>query len=48
MTLAPSNTDVMDELAMLYEATGDTANAAKYRNKIKIVNANTARGQAGN
>jgi tetratricopeptide (TPR) repeat protein len=40
LTLSPSNTDVMDELAQLYEAAGDTANAAKYRNKINIVNTN--------
>ena len=40
LTLSPSNTDVMDELAQLYEAIGDVANAAKYRNKINTVNAN--------
>ena len=40
LVLSPSNTDVMDELAQLYEAAGDTANAAKYRNKISVVNHN--------
>lgn len=40
LTLSPSNTDVMDELAQLYEATGDQTNALKYRNKIRIVNEN--------
>ena len=40
LTLSPSNTDAMDELVHLYEAIGDTANAAKYRNKIGIVNNN--------
>jgi tetratricopeptide (TPR) repeat protein len=37
LTLSPSNTDVMDELAVLYEAIGDQVNAEKYRNKIKVV-----------
>lgn len=37
LTLSPSNTDVMEELAQLYEAVGDTANAEKYKNKIQIV-----------
>ncbi len=37
LTLSPSNTDVMDELAVLYEAIGDQVNAGKYRNKIKVV-----------
>lgn len=40
LTLSPSNTDVMDELAQLYDAAGDAVNAAKYRNKIGIVNSN--------
>lgn len=40
LTLSPSNTDVMDELAQLYEAAGDTVNALKYRNKITLVNKN--------
>ena len=40
LTLSPSNTDAMDELVHLYEATGDKENAAKYRKKIGIVNSN--------
>ena len=40
LTLSPSNTDAMNELVHLYEATGDAVNAAKYRNKIGIVNSN--------
>ena len=40
LTLSPSNTDVMEELVQLYEAAGDEVNAAKYRNKIGIVNTN--------
>ena len=40
LTLSPSNTDVMDELAQLYEAAGDAVNAAKYRNKIKVIQGN--------
>ena len=40
LTLSPSNTDAMDELVHLYEATGDAENASKYRNKIGIVNNN--------
>ena len=40
LTLSPSNTDVMDELAQLYEAVGDETNAHKYRNKIAIINRN--------
>ena len=40
LRLSPSNTDAMDELAQLYEATGDAVNAAKYRNKIGIVSRN--------
>ena len=42
LTLSPSNTDAMEELVHLYEATGDSVNAAKYRNKIGIVNSNRA------
>ena len=42
LSLSPSNTDVMDELAQLYEAAGDAVNAAKYRNKIKVVAENRA------
>ncbi|MBE6041019.1 MAG: hypothetical protein E7220_00685 [Clostridiales bacterium] len=41
LTLSPSNTDVMDELAGLYEAIGDKVNAAKYRQKIEVVNRNS-------
>ena len=37
LTLSPSNTDVMEELVQLYEATGDSISAAKYRNKIAVV-----------
>ena len=40
LTLSPSNTDAMEELVHLYEATGDSANASKYRTKIAIVNSN--------
>ena len=40
LTLSPSNTDVMDELAQLYDAAGDTVNAAKYRGKIAVVQNN--------
>ncbi len=40
LTLSPSNTDAMDELVHLYEATGDAENAAKYRKKIDIVKSN--------
>lgn len=40
LTLSPSNTDVMDELAQLYEAAGDQANALKYRNKIALIHRN--------
>ena len=40
LRLSPSNTDAMEELANLYEATGDAENAAKYRNKIGIVGRN--------
>ena len=40
LTLSPGNTDVMDELAQLYEAAGDNVNALKYRNKIALVHRN--------
>lgn len=40
LTLSPSNIDVMDELAQLYEAAGDQVNALKYRNKIALVHRN--------
>ncbi len=42
LTLTPSNVDVMEELAAVYEATGDMDNAAKYRTKIEIVRRNIA------
>ena len=47
LQLSPSNTDAMEELVHIYEATGDTVNAAKYRNKIGIVNSNRAAEDAG-
>ena len=37
---SPSNVDTMKELAEIYEIWGDTEKVEKYRNKIKIVNAN--------
>ena len=37
LSLSPSNTAVMAELADVCEAAGDQANADKYRNKIRIV-----------
>ncbi len=40
LVLSPSNTDVMEELAQLYNAIGDKASAAKYLNKIEIVKKN--------
>ena len=40
LQLSPSNTDAMEELAAIYALKGDEENAAKYRNKIKIVKAN--------
>lgn len=40
LTLSPSNIDVMDELAQLYEAAGDQVNALKYRNKIALIHRN--------
>lgn len=40
LTLSPSNTEAMEELVNLYEATGDTENARKYRTKIQIVRSN--------
>ena len=40
LKLSPSNMEAMEELAHIYEATGDTANAAKYINKIGIINRN--------
>ena len=40
LRLSPSNTDAMEELAAIYALSGDEINAAKYRNKIKIVKQN--------
>ena len=37
LTLSPSNTDVMDELAQLYEAAGDKVNADKYIKKAQLI-----------
>ena len=40
LRLSPSNTDAMEELAAIYALSGDETNAAKYRNKIKIIRQN--------
>lgn len=40
LTLSPSNTDAMEELAAIYALTGDEDNAAKYREKIHIIRDN--------
>lgn len=40
LTLSPSNTDAMEELASIYAVTGDEENAAKYREKIHIIKDN--------
>lgn len=40
LRLSPSNTDAMEELAAIYALAGDEENAAKYRNKIRIVRNN--------
>lgn len=40
LTLNPSNTDAMEELAAIYALSGDEENAAKYRNKIKLIREN--------
>jgi tetratricopeptide (TPR) repeat protein len=42
LAYSPSNTDVMDELAEVYEAVGDWDNAMKYRRKIEVVKENIA------
>lgn len=42
LVLSPSNTDIMKELADIYEALGDEQNAEKYLKKIDIVNENMA------
>ena len=47
LQLSPSNIDAMEELVHIYEATGDTVNAAKYRNKIGIINRNLEEEKAG-
>ena len=39
---SPSNTDVMKDLIELYNATGDSSSADKYRKKIKIIQENRA------
>lgn len=43
LVLSPSNTDAMEELAAIYSLAGDEENAAKYRNKIRIVRENAGR-----
>lgn len=40
LTLSPSNTEVMEALANIYEAEGDMDKAAKYRQKVKVVKEN--------
>lgn len=40
LVLSPSNTEAMEELASIYAIAGDEVNAAKYRDKIKIVRSN--------
>lgn len=40
LRLSPSNTDAMEELAAIYALADDEINAAKYRNKIRIVRSN--------
>ena len=40
LKLSPSNTEAMEELAAIYALSGDEENAAKYRNKIRIVKEN--------
>ena len=40
LVYSPSNTDVMEELIVVYEAVGDYENARKYRNKIEIIKQN--------
>ena len=37
LSLSPSNTSLMSELAAVYDAVGDETNAEKYRKKIAIV-----------
>ena len=45
LTITPSNADVMDELSAVYDATGDTDNAAKYKTKAELVRRNYAESQ---
>ena len=40
LTLSPSNTEVMEALAAIYEAEGDDEKAEKYRHKVKVVKEN--------
>lgn len=40
LTLSPSNTEVMEALAAIYEAEGDEEKAEKYRQKVKVVKEN--------
>ena len=40
LTLSPSNTEVMEALAAIYEAEGDEEKAEKYRHKVKVVKEN--------
>lgn len=42
LNYSPSNINIMEELASVYEAIDDTENAVKYRNKIEIVKMNIA------
>ena len=37
LRLSPSNTDAMQELAVIYALEGDEENAAKYSTKIDVV-----------
>lgn len=47
LTLSPSNTDAMEELASIYAVMGDEENASKYRKKIEIVRENYSFEAAG-
>lgn len=47
LVYTPSNTDIMEELASVYAAIGDQANAVKYLNKIEIVK-NNIKQESGN
>lgn len=46
LVYTPSNTDIMEDLASVYAAIGDQANAQKYYNKIEIVKGNIEEEQA--